>query len=457
MLTNSRRGIFKGRVYLVNPNHEEILGAKCYPSVTATPKPPETIVVAVPATAVPAILAEAGETGTKAAIVISSGFAEIGNRELENSLVDVARKYDIRIVGPNCLGIYDAHTGVDTLFLPEHKFLSDGREVVATPRPKPGSISFLTQSGAFGAAALDYMAGHGMGIRGFVSYGNRCDVSEDELLEYFADDDKTKVILMYIEGLSKGRDFLNKAKETTKKKPIVTLKSGKTEAGTRAAASHTAALAGVDAIYDGAFKQVGVIRANNVEELFDFGRALSMQPPGTTRSVAVLTNAGGPGIIAADALEESGLDVKRFPERLMSKFSEFKAKKLLLPVLSGFNPMDLTAEASSEMFSLALSTILEEPEIGGLVLITLHHAPTILDDAADKISKAAPKYEKPVTVCDMGETEMAVTMRAAFEKRGLPSYSVPDRAARSLWALICYGTYLRDRGIIQNSKPEVAA
>lgn len=455
MLTNNRRGIFKGQVYLVNPSHEEILGTKCYPSVTATPKPPETIVVAVPAASVPAILAEAGETGTKAAIVISSGFAEIGNRELENSLVAVARKYDVRVVGPNCLGIYDAYTGVDTLFLPEHKFLSDGREVVATPRPRPGSVSFLTQSGAFGAAALDYMAGHGMGIRGFVSYGNRCDVSEDELIEYFADDDKTRVILMYVEGLSKGRDFLNKAKETTKKKPIVALKSGKTEAGTRAAASHTAALAGVDQIYDGAFKQVGVIRAGNVEELFDFGRALSMQPPGTTSSVAVLTNAGGPGIIAADALEESGLDVKRFPERLMSKFSEFRAKKLLLSVLSGFNPMDLTAEASSEMFSLALSTILEDPEIGGLVLITLHHAPTILDDVADKISKALPKYGKPVTVCDMGETEMAVTMRAAFEKRGLPSYSVPDRAARSLWALIWYGTYLRDHGIIQNSKPEM--
>ena len=457
MLTNSSRGIFKGQVYLVNPNHEEILGAKCYPSVTTTPAPPETVVVAVPAAGVPAILAEAGETGAKAAIVISSGFAEIGNRELENSLVEVARKYDIRIIGPNCLGIFDAHTGVDTLFLPEHKFLSDGREVIATPRPKPGSVSFLTQSGAFGAAALDYMAGHGIGIRGFVSYGNRCDVSEDELLEYFGDDDKTKVILMYIEGLLKGRDFLNKARETIKKKPIVTLKSGKTEAGTRAAASHTAALAGVDQIYDGAFKQVGVMRADNVEELFDFGRALSMQPPGTTNSVAVLTNAGGPGIIAADALEESGLDVKRFPERLMSKFSEFKAKKLLLPVLSGFNPMDLTAEASSEMFSLALSTILEDPEIGGLVLITLHHAPTILDDAADKISKAVPKYEKPVTVCDMGETEMAVTMRSAFEKRGLPSYSMPDRAARSLWALICYGTYLRDRGIIQNFKPEMTA
>jgi acyl-CoA synthetase (NDP forming) len=456
MLTNRRRDVFKGEVYLVNPNHEEILGAKCYRSISALPRSPETIVVAIPAAKVPETIAEAGETGTKASIVISSGFAEIGNNELEHLLVETARKYDLRIIGPNCLGIYDAYTGVDTLFLPEHKFLSDGREVVATPRPRPGLVSFLTQSGAFGAAALDYMAGHGMGIRGFVSYGNRCDVSEDELLEYFGNDPLTKVILMYLEGLAKGRDFLNRAKETTRKKPIVALKSGKTEAGTRAAASHTAALAGVDQIYDGAFKQAGIIRANNVEELFDFGRALSMQPPGTEKSVAVLTNAGGPGIIAADALEESGLEVKKFPERVMSKFSEFKEKRLLLPVLSGVNPMDLTAEATSEMFVLALSTILEDPDVGGLVLITLHHAPTILDDTADKIAKSVPKYRKPVTTCDMGGTEMAEAMRASFEKRGLPSYSVPERAGRSLWALICYGTYLRDHGFAQKPKTKIS-
>jgi acyl-CoA synthetase (NDP forming) len=292
------------------------------------------------------------------------------------------------------------------------------------------------------------MAGHGMGIRGFVSYGNRCDVTEDELLEYFANDPQTKVILMYIEGLAKGRDFLNQAKEATRRKPVVALKSGKTEAGTRAAASHTAALAGMEQIYDGAFKQAGIIRVRNVEELFDFGRALALQPPSYSKNVAVLTNAGGPGIIAADALEESGLQVQRFPDRILSKLSEFKARNLLLPVLSGYNPLDLSAEATSEMFALAISTILGDPEIGGLVLITLHHAPTILDDAVDKIAKTVPKFKKPVTHCDMGGTEMAETMRMAFEKRGLPSYSVPERAARALWALTYYGTYLREHGVV---------
>jgi len=447
MIANRTREIFKGRVHLVNPKHQEILGEKCYASISAIPDQVETVVVAIPAPSVPAVIEEAGRCGAKAAIVISSGFAELGYRDREEDLVKAARKYGLRVIGPNCLGIYDAYTGMDTLFLPEHKFLSDGREVVATPRPRQGSISFLTQSGAFGAASLDYMAGYGMGIRGFVSYGNRCDVTEDELLGYFENDSKTKVILMYVEGLDKGRDFLSRAIETSKKKPIVALKAGKTEAGTRATASHTAALAGMDQIYDGMFKQAGIIRARNVEELFDFGRALALQPPTYTRNVAVITNAGGPGIIAADALEESGLLVQKFSARIMAKFSEYKEKKLLLPVQSGANPIDLSAEATSEMFALAISTILEDPEIGGLVAITLHHAPTILDDAVDKIAKTVPKYGKPVTVCDMGATEMAQTMRMAFEKRGLPSYSAPESAARALWALSYYGNYLLEHGV----------
>ena len=445
MVNNRKRGHFKGDVFLVNPNHDEILGEKCYPTVSAIPGKVEAIAVAIPAAKIPETIEEAGKAGTKAAIVISSGFAEIGNRELESRLREVGRENGVSIIGPNCLGIYDAYTGMDTLFLPETKFLSDGREVVATPRPRPGSISLLTQSGAFGASALDYMAGHWMGIRAFVSYGNRCDVTEDEFLEYFAHDDKTSVILMYLEGLAKGRDFLDKAKDTTKRKPIVAMKSGRTEAGGRAAASHTAALAGSDQIYEGVFRQAGIVRARDVEELFDFGRALALQPPGYSENVAVLTNAGGPGIMAADALEESGLAVTRFPDRIMSKITAYKSKGLLLPVLSGANPLDLTAEATASMFKLALTAILEDPDIGGAVVITSHHAPTILDDAAEIIAGTVLRNKKPVTVCDVGGTEMAIAMRAAFEKRGIPSYEVPERAARSLWALIYYGTFIKRR------------
>jgi acyl-CoA synthetase (NDP forming) len=292
------------------------------------------------------------------------------------------------------------------------------------------------------------MAGpHGIGIRRFVSYGNRCDVTESELLEYFADDPKTKVILTYLEGLTNGREFTEKAKEITRRKPVVALKAGRSEAGKRAAASHTAALAGSDQIYQGAFREAGIIRAQNVEEFFDFARALAMQPPGLTNNVAVVTNAGGPGIIATDALEASGLEVRKFPKRIMSKFADLKAEKKLLPVLSGANPIDLTAEATSQMFALTLSILLDDPSIGGIVLIALHHAPTILDDAVGMIAETVEKRTKPVTVCDMGETEMAETMRTMFEKRGIPSFSMPERAARALWALICYGRYLRAHNI----------
>ena len=444
MVTNKRRGIFNGHVYLVNPRHNEILGEKCYSSLSDLPEIPETLVIAIPADGVPAVIDEAGETGSKAAIVISSGFAEVGNKSLEAELADVARRRRVRVLGPNCLGIYDAYTGMDTLFLPEHKFLSDGREVVATPRPRKGSISLLTQSGAFGAAALDYMAGHGMGIRGFVSYGNRCDVTEDELLAHYENDAQTKVVLMYIEGLANGREFLSRAQATSKRKPLVALKSGRTEAGTRAAVSHTAALAGIEQLYDGAFRQCGVISAKSVEELFDFGRTLALQPPMRSRNVAVITNAGGPGIIATDALEETGLIVPRLPDSIMLKFAEYKAKKLILPVQSGFNPIDLSAEATGEMFGLAIQTILSDPEIGGLLIITLHHAPTILDDVVEKIAKIVQDCMKPVVACDMGATEMAQAMLLAYEKRGLPSFDVPERAARALWALSYYGAYLRD-------------
>lgn len=450
MVTNRKRGTFKGRVYLVNPKHDEIIGEKCYPSLSDLPEQVETVLVVIPAPGVPALIAEAGRSGAKAAIVISSGFAEIGNKSLELEMAKAAQAHGVRIIGPNCLGVYDAYTGMDTLFLPENKFLSDGREVVATPRPRPGSISFLTQSGAFGAAALDYMAGNGLGIRSFVSYGNRCDVTEDELLLYYENDPKTKVVLMYVEGLAKGREFLWRAKETSKRKPIVALKSGRTEAGTRAAVSHTAALAGRDQIYDGAFKQAGIIRATTVEELFDFGRALALQPPAPIENVAVITNAGGPGIIAADALEESGLTLLQFPDRIKSKLTDYKAKKLLLPIQSGFNPLDLTAEATSDMFVLVIETVLADPEIGGLLLIPTHQTPTILDDVVEKIAKTVRKYGKPVTVCDMGAAEMAQTMLRGYEKRGVPSFDVPDRAARALWALSYYGTYLKS----QDALPE---
>src|SRR4030043_2060722 len=284
---NKTRGVFKGDVYPVNPNEESILGFKCYPFITEIPGELELIVVVVPAKIVPTIREECVTKKFKAAIIITSGFREIGNTEGEQQLVTTAKKGGIRILGPNCLGVYYQKTGVDTLFLPETKVLTTGDEVVATPRPLFGDIAIVTQSGAFGVAALDFMTGRQIGISKFVSFGNKADVTETEMLDYLLYDNSTKVILLYIEDIKSGRDFLRVAKRVSRKKPIVALKSGRTEAGARAAASHTGAIAGSDRIYDAVFAQVGVIRARDMEEFLDMGEALAFQPPAAGNNVAV--------------------------------------------------------------------------------------------------------------------------------------------------------------------------
>ena len=230
---NKTRGVFKGEIYPVNPNEESILGFKCYPSITEIPGELELIVIVVPAKIVPTIMEEAVTKKVKTAIIISSGFREIGNTELEQQLVTTAKKAGIRILGPNCLGVYYQKTGVDTLFLPETKVLTTGDEVIATPRPLFGDIAIVTQSGAFGVAALDFLAGRQIGISKFVSFGNKSDVTESEVIHYMLYDKETRVILLYVEDIKYGRNFLKIAKKVTAKKPIVALKAGRSAAGAR--------------------------------------------------------------------------------------------------------------------------------------------------------------------------------------------------------------------------------
>ncbi|NWG09802.1 MAG: CoA-binding protein [Nitrososphaerales archaeon] len=443
LLANKERWAFNGDIYPVNPKHSRVLGVRCYPSLKSIMKKVEMIIIAIPAQAVLGVMEEAENVGVKAAIIISSGFSEVGNVKLEEDVKKIGLRSGIRIIGPNCLGIYDSYTGMDTLFLPEIKRLSSGREVIATPRPFPGSIVLISQSGAFGAAALDYMAGHGMGVRCFVSLGNRVDVDEHELLRYFAEDKKTGVILLYIEGIGKGRDFFEAAKEVTNLKPIVALKAGRSGAGARAVASHTAALSGIDQIYGTVFKQSGIVRSMNLEEFFDMGRALSLQPPARGNKVAVLTNGGGPGIVATDTCEESGLSVAKLSEDAINKFETLKKKGEFLPIMANSNPVDLTALATSDMYVKALEILLDDKDVDGVLVITLPQTPSILDDVIEKVSDVAGRREKPVVVCVMGGTEMAEEFRARFEKSGMPSYSMPERAARALYSLVEYGKRLR--------------
>src|SRR3972149_2820425 len=441
--SNKTRGVFKGEIYPVNPNEESILGFKCSPSITEIPGELELIVVVVPAKIVPTIMEEAVTKKVKAAIIISSGFREIGNIELEQQLVTTAKKGGIRILGPNCLGVYYQKTGVDTLFLPETKVLTTGDEVVATPRPLFGDIAIVTQSGAFGVAALDFLAGRQIGISKFVSFGNKSDVTESEMMNYLLYDKETKVILLYVEDIKYGRRFLEIAKKVTAKKPIVAFKAGRSAAGARAAASHTGAIAGSDKIYDPAFEQTGVIRVKDMEEFFDSGKALSMQPPALGKNIGILTDAGGPGIMAVDECENKGLSVERFSEETLQKFQKLKNQGVLPKFAGTSNPVDLTGSVTDDMFEYATDIMFQDPHVHGIILLGLHHAPALREKYIDIVVKVANKYSKPIVMCDIGETEMALYTRFRFDKLGIPSYPSPEDAARAMKALVSYGAYLK--------------
>jgi acyl-CoA synthetase (NDP forming) len=443
---NKERGIFKGELYPVNPNEDSILGFKCYPSIAHIPGGIDLIVVIVPAKVVPSIMEEAAVKKVKTAIIISSGFKEVGNQELEDQVVAAAAKGGIRVLGPNCLGVYYSKTGIDSLFLPETKVLTTGEEVIATPRPMPGNIAMITQSGAFGVAALDYLTGRQMGVSKFVSFGNKCDVTESDILHYLLHDKETKVILVYLEDIKRGREFLKIAKKVTCKKPIVIIKSGRSEAGARAAASHTGAIAGSDKIYAAAFEQGGVIRARDMEEFFDIGKALAMQPPAMDKNIGILTDAGGPGVMTVDECESLGLTVDRLSEETLQKFQELKDQNIILKIAATSNPVDLTGSVIDDMFVMAADLMFQDPKVYGIILLGLHHMPGLREVYIDGIVKVAESYSKPIVMCDIGETEMALYTRARFDKLGVPSFSSPEDAARAMKSLVTYGAYLKKSG-----------
>jgi acetate---CoA ligase (ADP-forming) len=444
--SNKKHGVFKGELYPVNPKENSILGFKCYPSITNIPDEIELIVIIVPAHLVPKIMEEAATKKVKAAIIISSGFKEVGNIELEDQVVAAARKGGIRILGPNCLGIFYSKTGVDTLFLPETKVLTTGEDVVATPRPMPGNIAMITQSGAFGVAALDYLAGRQMGVSKFVSFGNKCDVTESDILHYLLHDEETRVILVYLEDVKDGREFLRVAKKVTAKKPIVIIKSGRSAAGARAAASHTGAIAGSDKIYDAAFEQGGIIRARDMEEFFDMGKALAMQPPALGKNIGILTDAGGPGVMTVDECESLGLTVNHFSKETKQKFQELKDKNIILKIASTLNPVDLTGSVTDEMFEIAADLMFQDKEINGIILLGLHHMPGLKEKYIDGVVNVAANYNKPIVMCDIGETEMALYTRSRFDRLCVPSFESPEDAARAMKALVSYGLYLQKNG-----------
>jgi len=304
----------------------------------------------------------------------------------------------------------------------------------------------ITQSGAFGVAALDYLTGRQMGVSKFVSFGNKCDVTESDILHYLLHDKETKVILVYLEDVKGGREFLKIAKKVTCKKPIVIIKSGRSAAGARAAASHTGAIAGSDKIYDAAFYQGGIIRARDMEEFFDIGKALAMQPPALGKNIGILTDAGGPGVMTVDECEALGLTVERFSEATMQKFQELKDQNIILKIAATSNPVDLTGSVIDDMFVMAADLMFQDPQICGIILLGLHHMPGLREVYIDGVVKIAENYRKPIVMCDIGETEMALYTRSRFDKLGIPAFGSPEDAARAMKALVTYGSYLKKSG-----------
>ena len=448
LLENRRRGLLKAEVYPVNPNAEEILGVKCYRSVKELPEGVDLAIVAVPAKLVPGVIRELGSQGIRAAVVISAGFSEVGNRELELELERAAKEAGVRVMGPNCIGIYSPWSGVDTLFIPSVKTLGDGRVVVSAPRPERGYVALISQSGAVGTAALDYMAGEGIGLSHFFSIGNKIDVDEVELLRVLENDELTRVILLYLESIKRGREFVEVAGRVTKKKPVVALKAGRTAAGRRAAASHTAALAGVDEVYNAAFERSGVVRASDLEELFDFAKALLYQPPPRGPRVGIVTDGGGAGVMATDMAEMLGLEVPELRGRARRELEELQRRGAIPSYAPISNPVDLTGSATDEMFVEALEVLLESEEVDAILVLSLHQVPGIPDPLklARRIAEISRAYVKPILAVDTGWSDAAVLMRREYDRCGIPAYPTPERAVKSLWALWKYGSYLLKAG-----------
>ena len=431
LLANIIGSRFEGIVYPVNPKAKGILGIKCYPSVMDIPDEVELAVIIVPSQAVAAVIEECGKKKVKAAIIISAGFKEIGRQgaELEQGVQQLVQKYGISLVGPNCLGIIntDASSSLNATF--------------ATEMPKQGNIAFVSQSGALGVAVLDYAKESNIGFSKFISMGNKAGLTENELLLYLKDDPKTDVILMYLEDLVNGREFMSIARKITSSlshpKPIITLKAGRTLLGAKAASSHTGSLAGSDTVYNAIFDQCGVLRVNTLEELFDYVKAFSSQPLPRGGNVAIVTNSGGPGILATDACIQQGLNVAPLDAKTVKRL-----KKILPPTASLSNPLDLIAEAHQEQYERSLREILKDKNIDSIIVICTATAFTDVAKIAEAIVRVSKEFKKPVLSCLLGVYDISRGIEI-LEKNGIPTYRFPESAARVIAEMTNFTTWLK--------------
>ena len=425
ILENLIKGGFPGAIYPVNPKRDTVLGIKAYPSITAVPAKPDLAVIITPPATVPGIVKDCGVAGVKGVIIISAGFKEIGapGVELERQVLEAANKAGIRIVGPNCLGVMVPASKLNATF--------------AADMARPGSVGFISQSGALCTAVLDWSLKENVGFSAFVSLGSMLDVNWGDLIQHLGDDPNTKSIVMYMESIGDARAFLSAAREVALTKPIIVIKPGRTEAAAKAAASHTGSLTGSDEVLQAAFQRVGVLRVEAISELFDMAEVLAKQPRPKGPRLCIVTNAGGPGVLATDMLIGSGAQLANLAPETMAAFNQ-----LLPPTWSHNNPVDIIGDAKPELYAKSLEIAAQDPNTDGILVILTPQAMTDPTATAECLKAYAQIPNKPVIASWMG-ADMVAKGEDILNAAQIPTFKYPDRAAKSFYYMWRYSENLR--------------
>ncbi len=416
---------YQGAVYPINPEASEILGLKAYPSILDVPDEIGLAVVVVPPKRVIEVIGQCGQRRIGAAVIITAGFRESGSEgtKLEDELVKNAKESGVKFIGPNCLGMIDTHSRINASFF--------------AGMPNTGNIGFFSQSGALGIAVLDLALAEDIGFSKFISMGNKADISDEEIMQALAEDDNTKVILGYIEGVKDGRKFVETATQVSKKKPLIILKSGITSSGVKAASSHTGALAGRETSFDAAFKQSGVIRVHTVGELFNYAVAFANQPLPQGPNVAIITNSGGPGILAADACDKLGLQLVPLHKETVDELRTF------LPTFASFyNPVDILGDATAERYEKALYTVIQDEKVQAALVLLTPTAVVNVEGTAKAIANIAHLIDKPILTSFMGKKSIESGSKI-LTKYHVPNYSYPEHAVSSLNAMYQYHVWTK--------------
>jgi len=409
---------FRGHVFPVNPNHRTILERKTFPTIRGVPEDVDLAVIATPAATVPEIVGECAAAGVKGAVIISAGFKESGpaGAELEQQIL--ARRGKMRIIGPNCVGVMLPHIGLNATF--------------AKPLALPGNIGFISQSGALCTAILDWSISIQLGFSAFISIGSMADVNWGDLIYHLGDDPHTRSILLYMESVGDARSFLSAAREVALTKPIIAIKVGRTGAAAKAAASHTGALTGSDDVLDAAFRRVGVLRVDTIEELFGIAELLGRQPRPTGPRLAIITNGGGPGVLATDALIECGGKLAELSAKAVDKLNEF-----LPPHWSRGNPVDILGDADAQRYERAVEIVARDENNDGLLAILARQAMTESSATAERLRSFAKLKGKPILANWIGGAGVRPGVEI-LDRAGIPTFEYPDAAARAFCAMWRY-------------------